>query len=124
MEAKAHLLSAQNANERAKAVQEMQDAIEAQANSVRAEGLRLSLVEFLSETDVEKAKQVFSATIEPQIPSNSATLHRLHARWWACKSKLEPNMRRIALREAITLHRSAGCPRAAKSLESQLHLLL
>tara|TARA_B110001452_G_scaffold155912_1_gene129806 strand:- start:3012 stop:5234 length:2223 start_codon:yes stop_codon:yes gene_type:complete len=124
MEAKAHLLSAQNANERAKAVQEMQDAIEAQTNSVRAEGLRLSLVEFLSETDVEKAKQVFSATVEPQIPSNSATLHRLHARWWACKSKLEPNMRRIALREAITLHRSAGCPRAAKSLESQLHLLL
>tara|TARA_B100000768_G_scaffold2560_1_gene3293 strand:- start:7740 stop:9998 length:2259 start_codon:yes stop_codon:yes gene_type:complete len=124
MEAKAHLLSAQTANERAKAVQEMQDAIEGQTNSVRADGLRLSLVEFLSETDVEKAKNAFSATAEPTASSNSATLHRLHARWWTCKSKLEPNMRRIALREAITLHRAAGCPRAAKSLESQLHLLL
>jgi hypothetical protein len=55
---------------------------------------------------------------------NNVLLHRLHARWWTCKSNLEPSLRQIALKEAITQHRAAGCPRAANILEARLHSLL
>ena len=106
------------------AINEIQTAIEAQTNLIRADALRLSLVEQFIDVDQLKAKQMFSMISEPSQVANSATLHRLHARWWTCKARLQPNMRRISLREAITQHRAAGCPRAAKALEAELHSLL
>ena len=124
LEAKANLIAAQSTEQRAMATNEIQTAIEAQTNSIRADALRLSLVEQFIDVDQPKARHMFSMIPEPPQPANSATLHRLHARWWTCKAKLQPNMRRIALREAITQHRAAGCPRAAKALEAQLHSLL
>jgi hypothetical protein len=124
LEAKANLIAAQSTEQRAMATNEIQTAIEAQTNSIRANALRLSLVEQFIDVDQPKAKHMFSMIPEPPQTPNSATLHRLHARWWTCKAKLQPNMRRIALREAITQHRAAGCPRAAKALEAQLHSLL
>jgi hypothetical protein len=124
LEAKANLAAAQSMEQRTVAINEIQTAIQAQTNSIRAEALRLSLVEQFIDVDQLKAKQMFSMISEPSQSANSATLHRLHARWWTCKARLQPNMRRIALREAITQHRAAGCPRAAKALEAQLHSLL
>jgi hypothetical protein len=124
MEAKAALLATKPGDAAPLNIERMEEAIEAQTNSIRADALRLSLVEQLIGLDDIKAKQMFNLTKEPGKTATSATLHRLHARWWTCKAKLQPNMRRIALREAITQHRAAGCPRAAKTLESQLHSLL
>lgn len=124
LEAKANLIAAQSTEQRTMAINEIQTAIEAQTNLIRADALRLSLVEQFIDVDQLKAKQMFSMISEPSQVANSATLHRLHARWWTCKARLQPNMRRISLREAITQHRAAGCPRAAKALEAELHSLL
>ena len=124
LEAKAHLTAAQSKEQRSMAIDEVQTAIDGQTNPIRADALRLCLVEQFINVDQLIAKQMFSMISEPNRTSNSATLHRLHARWWTCKARLQPSMRRIALREAITQHRAAGCPRAAKTLEAQLHSLL
>ena len=124
MEAKAALFATKSSDAASLDTDRMQEAIEAQTNSIRADALRLSLVEQLIGLDDIKAKQMFNLIKEPAQTATSATLHRLHARWWTCKAKLQPNMRRIALREAITQHRAAGCPRAAKTLEARLHSLL
>lgn len=124
MTAKALLLEADTDQEFRSSIEHLEQAIEQQSSPIRANALRLSLVEHTLERDPLKASEVFATIEEPSSGSSSATLHRLHARWWTCKSKLQPNMRRIALREAITQHRAAGCPRAAKSLEMQLHTLL
>ena len=82
------------------------------------------MVEALLETDEEQAKVEFLQITKPNISPNSVAIHRLHARWWMCKSLLESSMRQIALKEAITQHRAAGCPRAANELEARLHSLL
>ena len=124
MEAKAALFATKPIDAASLDTERMKEAIEAQTNSIRADALRLSLVEQLIGLDDIKAKQMFNLIKKPERTATSATLHRLHARWWTCKAKLQPNMRRIALREAITQHRAAGCPRAAKTLEAQLHSLL
>ena len=124
MAAKATLLKAKSDPEVAQGLEEMHLAIEAQTNSVRADALRLGLVEYLQENDAVKAKAIFETIDPPKRSANNATLHRLNARWWTCKSYLQSSMRRVALREAITQHRAAGCPRAAKTLEAQLHSLL
>jgi len=124
MTAKALLLEADTDQAMNSSIEHLEQAIEQQNNTIRANALRLSLVEHTLERNSLKASEVFANIEEPQSTSGSATLHRLHARWWTCKAKLQPNMRRIALREAITQHRAAGCPRAAKTLELQLHSLL
>jgi|TARA_B110000459_G_scaffold15599_1_gene15170 DNA-binding MarR family transcriptional regulator len=124
MAAKATLLKAKSDLEVAQGLEEMHLAIEAQTNSIRADALRLALVEYLQENDAVKAKEIFDTIDTPKRSANNATLHRLNARWWTCKSYLQSSMRRVALREAITQHRAAGCPRAAKTLEAQLHSLL
>lgn len=124
MAAKASMLQATTEQEFSASISAIQEAIEQQSNPIRADALRLSLVEHTAERDTIKATEIFASIAEPKTSTSSATLHRLHARWWTCKAKLHPKMRRIALREAITQHRSAGCPRAAKALEAQLHTLL
>ena len=124
MAAKATLLKAKSASEVAQGLEEMHLAIAAQTNTIRADALRLALVEHLQERDAVKAKEIFDTIAAPKRSANNATLHRINARWWTCKSHLQSSMRRVALREAITQHRAAGCPRAAKMLETQLHSLL
>lgn len=124
MAAKATLLKAKSDLEVAQGLEEMHLAIDAQTNSIRADALRLALVEHLQERDAVKAKEIFDTIVAPKRSANNATLHRINARWWTCKSHLQSSMRRVALREAITQHRAAGCPRAAKTLEAQLHSLL
>ena len=106
------------------AVEHTKQAIAMQTSSIHRDSLRLSLVEALLETDEEQAKVEFLQTTKPNISPNSVAIHRLHARWWMCKSLLESSMRQIALKEAITQHRAAGCPRAANELEARLHSLL
>ena len=124
MEAKAQLVAAKSAEERSIAIQAMKAAIEIQTNPVRADALQLSLIEHLIEHEPGEGKELLRTLPKPPIVANSATQHRLNARWWTCTSKAQPSLRRIALREAIAQHRAAGCPRAAKVLETQLHLLL
>jgi hypothetical protein len=124
MEAKAQLSAAKSTEERAMGVQAMKAAIELQTNPVRADALQLSLIEHLIEHEPVNAKELLGTLPKPPTVANSATRHRLNARWWTCTSKAQPPLRRIALREAIAQHRAAGCPRAAKVLETQLHLLL
>ncbi|MBT5843673.1 MAG: AAA family ATPase [Euryarchaeota archaeon] len=106
------------------AVEHTKQAIAMQTSSIHRDSLRLSLVEALLETDEEQAKVEFLQITKPNISPNSVAIHRLHARWWMCKSLLESSMRQIALKEAITQHRAAGCPRAANELEARLHSLL
>jgi DNA-binding MarR family transcriptional regulator len=124
MTAKANLFEANTLEERNASIEGMQTAIKAQVSVLRADALRLSLVETIHETENVLAQKVFATIKQPESSVANASVHRLNARWWTCKAKLQPNMRRIALREAITQHRSAGCPRAAKALEAHLHALL
>ena len=99
-------------------------AIDVQPSPTHQDALRLSLVEALLEIDVDLAQEHFMKVTKPNSSPGSMMLHRLHARWWVCKSHLVPSLKRVALKEAITQHRAAGCPRAAKELEAMLHSLL
>ena len=89
-----------------------------------AAGVATAAIEHLIEHEPGEGKELLRTLPKPPTVANSATQHRLNARWWTCTSKAQPSLRRIALREAIAQHRAAGCPRAAKVLETQLHLLL
>lgn len=125
LEAKASLLEAEkNPHHLATAIERTQRALAHQTSSVHRDSLRLTFVEALIEHDLEQAKSEFLQVTKPNSALNNVLLHRLHARWWTCKSNLEPSLRQIALKEAITQHRAAGCPRAANILEARLHSLL
>jgi DNA-binding MarR family transcriptional regulator len=99
-------------------------AIDVQPSPTHQDALRLSLVEALLELDVDLAQKHFKNVTKPNSSPGSMMLHRLHARWWFCKSHLHPSLKKVALKEAITQHRAAGCPRAANHLEALLHSLL
>lgn len=99
-------------------------AIDVQSNTLHKEALKLSLIETLLKENNSLARAHFLQTAKFDFTSSSMLAHRLQARWWFCKSQIQPNAQRIALREAITLNRAAGCPRAAKQLEAKLHNLL
>jgi len=125
LEAKACLVEAKkNPHNFTVAVERTKHALAQQSNSIHRDSLRLTLVEALVEHDLEQAKVEFLQVSKPNLSPNSVLLHRLHARWWMSKSNLEPSLRQIALKEAITQHRAAGCPRAANILEALLHSLL
>ena len=100
------------------------DIADSQPSRVHRDSLLLSLTETLLETAPELAKDVFSQVTKPNSSPNSILLHRLHARWWHCKSYLQSSLQKVALKEAITQFRAAGCPRAAKILEAKIHSLL
>jgi len=125
LEAKSSLVEAKkNPHLFIAAIERTKHALTQQSSSIHRDSLRLTLVEALIEHDLEQAKVQFLQVSKPKISPNSVLLHRLHARWWICKSNLEPSLRQIALKEAITQHRAAGCPRAANILEARLHSLL
>ena len=125
LEAKASLVEAKkNPHQFAAAIERTKRALAHQSSTIHRDSLRLTLVEALLESDIDQAKIEFLQVSTPNSAPNSVLLHRLHARWWMCKSNLEPSLRQIALKEAITQHRAAGCPRAANILEARLHSLL
>ena len=125
LKAKAMLIESKtNPHQFSTAVEQMKQAIAQQTSPIHRDSLRLSLVEALVESDEEQAKTEFLQVSKPTISPNSVVIHRLHARWWMCTSLLKPSLRQIALKEAITQHRAAGCPRAANELEARLHSLL
>ena len=95
-----------------------------QTNRIHRDSLLLSLTESLLEVAPELAKKSFLQITKPNSSPGSLLLHRLHARWWYCNSNLQPSLQRVALKEAITQFRAAGCPRAAKVLEAKIHSLL
>jgi len=125
LEAKACLVEAKNnPHQLSAAIERTKQALAQQSSVIHRDSLRLTLVEALIEQDIEQAKVQFLQVSKPNLSPNSVLLHRLHARWWMSKSNLEPALRQIALKEAITQHRAAGCPRAANILEARLHSLL
>jgi DNA-binding MarR family transcriptional regulator len=125
LEAKSTLLKMkENPTQIPSFVESILRAIDAQPSTTHRDALRLSLVEALLEIDVDLAQEHFMKVTKPNSSPGSMMLHRLHARWWVCKSHLVPSLKRVALKEAITQHRAAGCPRAAKELEAMLHSLL
>jgi len=125
LEAKASLVEVKkNPHHLATAIDRTKRALTHQSNPLHRDSLRLTFVESLLEHDLSQAKIEFLQASKPNSAPNNVLLHRLHARWWTCQSKLEPSLRQIALKEAITQHRAAGCPRAANLLEARLHSLL
>jgi len=125
LEAKASLVEAKkNPHHFASAIERTKRALAHQSSPLHRDSLRLTFVEALFEHDLDQAKIEFLQVSKPNSDPNHVLLHRLHARWWMCKSNLEPTLRQIALKEAITQHRAAGCPRAANILEARLHSLL
>ena len=125
LEAKASLAKAKKSNkEFSSAVGITRKAIEQQISPIHRESLRLTLVEALLEHDIELARAEFLFVSQPDESAIHISHQRLHARWWTCSSQLEPSMRQIALKEAISKHRAAGCPRAANILEARLDSFL
>ena len=106
------------------AVKITRKAIEQQTSTTHSDSIRLALVEALLGHDNVQAKAEFHFVSRPDESVKSILHHRLHARWWMCTSELEPKLRQIALKEAITKYRAAGCPRTANMLESRLHSIL
>ncbi|MDC3236354.1 hypothetical protein OAT73_03745 [Candidatus Poseidoniaceae archaeon] len=125
LEAKSTLVQMQdNPVDLTNVIESTLQAIEVQPSLTHQDALRLSLVESLLELDVDLAQEHFKSVTKPNSSPSSMMLHRLHARWWFCKSHLQPSLQKVALKEAITQHRAAGCPRAANQLEALLHSLL
>ncbi len=125
LEAKSALIKAKQTGKNfSEAVKITRRAIEQQTSTIHRDSLRLALVESLLGGDNEQAKAEFLFVSQPDESEKSILHHRLHARWWMCKSDLEPSLRQIALKEAITKYRAAGCPRAANILEARLHSML
>ncbi len=125
LEAKASLVEAKkNPHLFTAAIERTQRALAHQSSRLHCDSLRLTLVEILLESDIGLAKTEFLQVTKPTHAPNNVLLHRLHARWWTCRSNLEPSHQQIALKEAITQYRAAGCPRAANLLEARLHSLL
>ena len=125
LESKAALVKSKgNSKTFSEAIKLTRKAIEQQTNPVHRDSLRLTLVEALLEHDEEQANAEFLFVSRPDESSKNMIQHRLHARWWMCTSHLEPSLRQVALKEAITKYRAAGCPRAANMIEARLHSLL
>ena len=125
LEAKSALFKAKGDTQSlSKAIKITRRAIEQQTNTIHRDSLRLTLVEALLDHDKEQAKAEFLFVSKPDESAKSSLHHRLHARWWMYTSHFESSLRQVALKEAITKYRAAGCPRAANLLEARLHSML
>ena len=95
-----------------------------QTNQIYSDSIRLNLVETLIPIDLKLAKEQFILLRKPDDSIRSDTYYRYAARWWLCKSYFYPSEKLTCLRESISIHKTAGCSRAAKTLESKLHSLI
>lgn len=125
LQAKAALSKAQTiVSQFDKAVKEAKKALAKQSNSIHRTSLHLSIIEALLDSDMSMAKAEFSRLKLPFDAPSHTHHHRLNARWWYCKSQVERTTALSSLKEASTLHKAAGCPRAAKSIEAIMHSML
>ncbi|MAV42869.1 MAG: hypothetical protein CMA30_00120 [Euryarchaeota archaeon] len=99
-------------------------AVSLQTNQIYSDSIRLNLVETLIPIDLKLANEQFQLLREPDDSIRSDTYYRYAARWWLCRSYLYPSEKLTCLRESISIHKTAGCSRAAKTLESKLHSLI
>ena len=102
----------------------LERAISVQTNHLYKDSIRLNFVEALTPSNIELAKVQFELLSQPDYDIRLNTYNRYVARWWLCKSIIEPSNRLTSLRESISQHKLSGCPRAAKSLERRLHSLI
>ncbi len=102
-------------------IQFIENAVSSQTNQIYSDSIRLNLVEALIPIDSKLANQQFKLLKKPNEDSKSDTYYRYTARWWLCKSYIDPLEKLTCLRESISVYKKAGCTRAAKILESRLH---
>ena len=102
-------------------IQFIDKAVSVQDNQIYSDSIRLNLVEALIPIDSKLASQQFKLLSKPNDDLKSDTYYRYTARWWFCKSYIEPQEKLSCLRESISIFKKAGCIRAAKNLESRLH---
>ena len=102
-------------------IQFIEDAVSSQTNLIYSDSIRLNLVEALIPVDIKLANEQFKLLRKPEDDIKSNTYYRYVARWWLCKSYFSPTEKLTCLRESISVHKTAGCTRAAKILESRLH---
>jgi hypothetical protein len=102
----------------------IEKAISLQTNQIYKDSIRLNFIEALTSSDIELAKVQFELLSKPDNEIRLNTYNRYVARWWLCRSIIEPSQKITSLRESISQHKLSGCPRAAKSLERRLHSLI
>ncbi|MBT61368.1 MAG: hypothetical protein CMA63_07460 [Euryarchaeota archaeon] len=125
LQAKANLVLAKEVPSQLEAaIQLTNKALAKQTHSVHRTALQLFMVETLIAFDPDRARVVFDGIELPNDVTSIVIHHRISARWWYCKSKLYPSTALASLKEAITLHRAAGCSRAARLLEAEMHAML
>lgn len=86
--------------------------------------MRLSFIERLVIINDEDAERHFVGFDYAKIDAiKTKAVTKLKARWWVLKSVFSEN-EVVGLREASSLYRKAGCPRASKELGKRIHALL
>ena len=105
-------------------VEFIDNAVVSQSNQIYSDSIRLNLVEALIPIDLNIAREQFALIQAPNDDFKSDTYYRYAARWWLCKSYMFPTEKLTCLRESIAIHKTAGCTRAAKTLEKRLHSLI
>jgi len=106
------------------AKQFIEKAIFLQSNQLYKDSIRLNFIEALTSLDLELAKVQFELLGKPDDEIRLNTYNRYVARWWLCRSIIEPSQKLTSLRESISQHKLSGCPRAARVLERRLHSLI
>lgn len=106
------------------AKQFIEKAILSQSNQIYKDSIRLNFIEALTSLDMELAKVQFELLGKPDDEIRLNTYNRYVARWWLCRSIIEPSQKLTSLRESISQHKLSGCPRAARVLERRLHSLI
>lgn len=106
------------------AKQFIEKAILSQSNQIYKDSIRLNFIEALTSLDMELAKVQSELLGKPDDEIRLNTYNRYVARWWLCRSIIEPSQKLTSLRESISQHKLSGCPRAARVLERRLHSLI
>ena len=97
------------------------EMIEIESEDLDSQILMLAMVE--CSQDSEKRAALVSRLIEMKQPLHAAR-RRVLAGAWTWLSRFDESQRLLALREAISYWKAAGCPRAATAAAEELHRIL